>query len=166
MAVSSSIRGYSFNVIGEKVMILLRLDLFKNLIEKDINYYDINKSGELVSRLTSDIGVVQNAASDNLSMFLRNVIQLFGSLAFLWVISWPLTVCILIATPLISIILLLIVRVLKRLKKEYQDKLAKANSLATEIFGNVRIVKSFATENKEYKHYDDLISKTYEVGKK
>ena len=112
-------------------MVFLRLDLFKSLMEKDINYYDVNKSGELVSRLTSDIGVVQSAASDNLSVFLRSIIQLVGSIVFLWLISWPLTLCIVITTPIISIILLLIVKVLKRLKKEYQDKLAIANSLAT-----------------------------------
>ena len=117
LAISSCIRGYSFNLLGEKVMMLLRLDLFQNLMEKDINYYDVNKSGELVSRLTSDIGVVENAASDNISMFLRSIIQLVGSIAFLWVISWPLTLCIVIATPLISIFILLIVRVAKRLKK-------------------------------------------------
>lgn len=117
LAVSSAIRGYLFNLLGEKVMMLLRLDLFKNLMEKDINYYDVHKSGELVSRLTSDIGVVENAASDNISMFLRSIIQLIGSVAFLWFISWPLTLCIVIATPIISILLLLIVRVAKRLKK-------------------------------------------------
>ena len=147
-------------------MMLLRLDLFQNLMEKDINYYDVHKSGELVSRLTSDIGVVENAASDNISMFLRSIIQLIGSVAFLWVISWPLTLCIVIATPIISILILLIVRIAKRLKKEYQDKLADANSLATELFGNIRIVKSFATETKEYEHYKDYINKTYLVGKK
>ena len=81
--------------------------------------------------MTSDIGVVQNAASDNISNFLRSLIQLIGSMVFLWIISWPLTLAILIATPIISVLLLLIVRVMKRLKKEYQDKLAGANSLAT-----------------------------------
>jgi ABC-type multidrug transport system fused ATPase/permease subunit len=126
----------------------MRGDLFNKLLHKDINYYDVNKSGELISRLTSDIGVVQSAASDDISMFLRSLVQFLGSLIFLWFISWKLTLFILIVTPIYSLFKLLFVRSMKKYKKLYQDSLAKANSLANEVFGNIRMVKSFATEVK------------------
>jgi subfamily B ATP-binding cassette protein MsbA len=106
LAVFSAMRGYCFNYIGELVMYDMRTELFDKLIHKDINYYDVNKSGELISRLTSDIGVVQSAASDNVSIFLRNLVQFVGSLVFLWFISWKLTLFMLIATPIFSIFIL------------------------------------------------------------
>jgi ATP-binding cassette subfamily B protein len=130
------------------VMFDLRTDLFSKLVAKDINYYDVNKSGELISRLTSDIGVVQSAASDNISMLLRSLVQFVGSLIFLWFISWKLTLFMLIATPVFSVFILLFIKSMKKYKKIYQDNLAKANSLASEVFGNIRVVKSFSTEIK------------------
>jgi ABC-type multidrug transport system fused ATPase/permease subunit len=86
-------------------------------VKKDISYYDKNKTGELISRLTSDVSTVEGAASDNISILLRNLIQFFGSLVFLYVISWQLTTFIIIVTPIISFAIIAIIRISKRLKK-------------------------------------------------
>lgn len=86
-------------------------------MKKDISYYDKNKTGELISRLTSDVSTVEGAASDNISILLRNLIQFFGSLVFLYVISWQLTTFIIIVTPIISFAIIAIIRISKRLKK-------------------------------------------------
>lgn len=145
LAVFTSLRGYFFNLLGEKVMLDLRTNLFNRLIEKDINYYDVNKSGELVSRLTSDIGVVQSAASDNLSILLRSLVQFVGSLVFLWFISWKLTLFILVSTAIFLVFIFFIIKSMKKYKRLYQDNLAKANARANEVFGNIRVVKSFST---------------------
>lgn len=86
-------------------------------MKKDISYYDKNKTGELISRLTSDVSTVEGAASDNVSILLRNLIQFFGSLVFLYVISWQLTTFIIIVTPIISFAIIAIIKISKRLKK-------------------------------------------------
>ena len=130
MAVFSAVRGYGFNLLGEKIVRDIRAQLFEALVEKDINYYDTNKTGELISRLTSDVTIVESAASDNISILLRNLVQFFGSLVFLFVISWQLTTLIIVLTPIISFVILFVIRILKKLKKEYQNNLAFANSLA------------------------------------
>lgn len=144
----------------------MRKDLFTKLVGKDISYYDQNKTGELISRLTSDITVVQSAASDNLSMLIRNLLQFLGSLVFLFIISWKLTTLIIILTPIISFAMLFIIKIMKKYSKEYQNNLAFANSLANEVFGNIRVVKSFSTQNIEYNNYSELLLKTYTTGKK
>ena len=117
MAIFSALRGYSFNLLGEKIVRDLRQELFKALINKDIAYYDKNKTGELISRLTSDVSIVESAASDNVSILLRNIIQFLGSLVFLFVISWQLTTLIIVLTPIISFAILFIIGILKKLKK-------------------------------------------------
>lgn len=140
--------------------------MFQKLVQKDISYYDKNKTGELISRLTSDVSQVESAASDNLSILLRNIIQFLGSLIFLFLISWQLTTFIIIATPIISFAVIAIVKISKKLKKEYQNNLAFANSLATEVFGNIRVVRSFSNELSEHKNYSHLLEKTYSTGRK
>ena len=117
MAIFSALRGYSFNLLGEKIVRDLRQELFKALINKDIAYYDKNKTGELISRLTSDVSIVESAASDNVSILLRNIIQFLGSLVFLFVISWQLTTLIIVLTPIISFAILFIMGILNKLKK-------------------------------------------------
>lgn len=140
--------------------------MFQKLVQKDIAYYDKNKTGELISRLTSDVSQVESAASDNLSILLRNIIQFLGSLIFLFLISWELTTFIIVATPVISFAVIAIVKISKKLKKEYQNNLAFANSLATEVFGNIRVVRSFSNELSEHKNYSHLLEKTYSTGRK
>ena len=140
--------------------------MFRKLVDKDVTYYDKNKTGELISRLTSDISIVESAASDNISMLLRNLIQFAGSLIFLYIISWKLTTLIIVLTPIISCAMLFIFRVLKKLKKEYQNNLAFANSLANEVFGNIRVVRSFSNENNEFHNYSHLLQNTYNTGKR
>jgi ABC-type multidrug transport system fused ATPase/permease subunit len=146
MAVFSAARGFTFNMLGEKIQVSMRQELFDRIIEKDISYYDRTKTGELLSRLGNDIATVYSVCSDNLSMLIRNLLQFIGSLAFLWVISWKLTTFIIVLTPIISFVILLVIKIIKKYQKEYSNNLAFATSLATEVFGNIRVVRSFANE--------------------
>ena len=124
----------------------MRQELFDKIIEKDIAYYDKTKTGELLSRLGNDITTVYSVCSDNLSMIIRNFLQFLGSLIFLWLISWKLTLFILVLTPIITFVVLIIIKYIKKLQKEYSNNIAFASSLATEVFGNIRVVRSFSNE--------------------
>lgn len=73
-AIFGFVRGTSYNLIGEKVVIEIRNELFEKLLEKDVEFYDQNRSGELVSRITSDVSLIQSAASDTISMLIRNLV--------------------------------------------------------------------------------------------
>ena len=61
------IRGFSLNLLGEKIMLTIRTELYDKFLYKDTEFFDVNKSGELMSRITSDTALLQSAASDNLS---------------------------------------------------------------------------------------------------
>lgn len=87
-------------------------------------------------------------------------------MVFLFLISWQLTTFIIVATPIISFAIIAIIKISKKLKKEYQNSLAFANSLATEVFGNIRVVRSFSNELSEHKNYSHLLNKTYATGRK
>jgi ABC-type multidrug transport system fused ATPase/permease subunit len=144
MAVFSAIRGYMFSILGEKIMVAMRQELFDRLLDKDIAYYDQNKTGELLSRLGNDIATVYSVCSDNTSILLRNGIQFLGSLVLLWVLSWKLTLFILVLTPIISFAILQLMKTMKKIQKAYSNNMAFTTSLATEVFSNIRVVRSFA----------------------
>ena len=117
------------------------------MIGKDIAYYDRNKTGALISRLTSDISVIESAATDNITILIRNLLQFIGSLIFLFKISWKLTVFILVLVPVVAAIVIVLIKKMKKYSKEYQTSLSFANAHASEVFGNIRVVRSFSNES-------------------
>ena len=138
-------------------MVSMRQELFEKILTKDISYYDANKTGELLSRLGSDIATVYSVCSDNISMLLRNFLQLIGSILLLWLISWKLTLFIVILTPIVSFVILKVMTNIKKVQKQYSNDLANNNSLATEVFSNIRVVRSFANEKLESRNYEQLL---------
>lgn len=85
----------------------------------------------MLSRLGNDITTVYSVCSDNLSMLIRNLLQFLGSLIFLWLISWKLTLFIIVLTPIISFGILIVIKKMKKFQKEYQNSVALTTSLAT-----------------------------------
>ncbi|KRX09072.1 P-loop containing nucleoside triphosphate hydrolase [Pseudocohnilembus persalinus] len=149
-----------------KVMYVVRNELFNKIVKKDVQFFDVNKSGELMSRITSDTSLLQSAASDNISMFLRQIVQLLGSTVFLFVLSYKLTLYMFAIVPVVAIIVLIFIKFYKKFTVQYQSSLSKANGYATEAIGNIRVVKSFGTEEKEISIFDKQLFQTYIIGSK
>jgi len=87
-SVASGIRGFTFNTISERIAKHLRYDLLMHLLNKDVAFYDIHKTGDLLSRLSNDVTVVQNGLGTNVSMFARASVTIIVSIAILSYISW------------------------------------------------------------------------------
>ena len=165
-SIGGFIRGVCYNLIGERIIKNLRNDLFSSLIDKDIEFYDSKKAGDLMSRLSSDTTVVQSSASDNISIIIRNIIQTIGSFVILWLLSWRLTIVLFLAIPMVVICVAIFAKSYKGLTKAYQTSVAESGVVASEAFGNIRVVKSFSKENKEAKQHLDRMCKTYIIGRK
>ncbi|CAD8099465.1 unnamed protein product [Paramecium sonneborni] len=163
-ALFTFLRAYAYNILGEKITFDLRNELFQKMITKDIEFFDSNRSGELISRLSSDISVINKGANDSISMILKNAVQFIGSLVLLWFISWNLTLVLFCVIPPFTIIVILFVRTYKKLTKEYQQAVAVSTQIASEVLGNMRIVRSFSTEEKEGLQYRNATTKVYGIG--
>ena len=83
-----------------------------------------------MSRLGNDIATVYSVCSDNFSMLVRNFLQLIGSIVLLWFISWKLTLAIVLLIPVISFLVLFIIKKMKEIQKKYSDGVAQTSSLA------------------------------------
>jgi len=98
-SVTSALRYYFFTLAGEKTVKRLRARLFTQIMGQNITFFDQQKTGELLGRLSSDTAVLQNALSVNISMLVRSLVQALGGLIMLFMTSAKLTVFILVIIP-------------------------------------------------------------------
>merc|ERR1712167_184430 len=110
----------------------VRRCLFEAILNQEIAFFDANKTGDLMNRLSSDTTKIQDAATTNVSMFLRSTASLLLSVCLLFLTSWRLTLVALAVVPAITLIAILYGRFIKRLSKRYQDALARAADVSQE----------------------------------
>lgn len=161
--ISSSYRFYYFTLAGEKTVKRLRVKLFSQIISQEMPFFDFQKSGELLGRLSSDTAVLQNALSVNISMLVRNIFQTIGGIILLFITSTKLTVFILIIIPPIAWLVAIFGKKIKTISKNTQDALAVSSGVAEESISGVRTVKAFAQEKWEINRYGDQLQKSFNL---
>jgi ABC-type multidrug transport system fused ATPase/permease subunit len=115
--------------------------------------FDKRKTGELLSRLTSDTTSLQDVATTNISMFIRGLTQVCISFALMFVTSWQLSTLIMIVVPIVVAIVAVYGRILRWLSTKYSDASGVAADVATQSLSNIRTVRSFAAEGIESHKY-------------
>lgn len=119
-ALTTSVRAYTFNKLSEEVAAVIRYDLFWSILNKDVSFFDENKTGELLSRITADTMVMQSGLGTTISMFIRNFVGMCGSLFALIYISWKLTAVTMCGLVLIVIISKIVLKKISTTQKEVQ----------------------------------------------
>jgi len=138
--------------------LLIANSVFSSLrSSQEIAFFDKNKTGELLSRLSSDTSKLQDAATSSVSMFLRNCLALIISLVMMLVTSYKLTGVMLICVPALIAFAITYGRFVKRISKKYTDALASASNVANESISNIRTTRAFAAEDVELARYSSLI---------
>jgi ATP-binding cassette subfamily B protein len=165
-ALFSFLRNLCFTLAGERVVTRLRKTLYNALLQQEIGFFDQNKSGELVNRLSSDSQIIQNAASVNLSMALRFSGQLIAGVVFLFTISWKLTLVMLSVVPIIVAGGWFYGRFVRKISKDVQDALARSGDTATETLSSIRTVRSFSADRLECDKYAVCIDESYRLAAK
>lgn len=161
MGVAISLRSYLFTVAGERIVSDLRISLYHSLIEQDIGFFDSEKTGDLMNRLSSDTTVLQNAVTVNISMGLRFGVTLIGSLAIMTFSSWRLTLVMLGIVPVVAIGGTIYGRMLRKVSRKVRDALAEAAAVAEESLAGIRAVRAFAREDKEGQRYSEQVENSF-----
>jgi ABC transporter fused permease/ATP-binding protein len=158
------LRHYSLSWIGERVVTDLRGMVVDRVLGLDLAWFHERRTGELVGRLASDVTVVEGVVSSDLSIALRNGIQLIGGLVILFVIDARLTAIIFTIVPPIVIATVFFGRVIRRKTRDVQDQLAKVAGEVQESMGAIQTVQSFVRETHEAKKYrsgvEDVFQRT------
>lgn len=161
---STALRAWLFSSASERVVARLRKDLFSHLMQQEIAFYDVTRTGELLSRLSEDTQIIKNAATTNLSEALRNLTTAFIGLGFMFSSSWKLTLLALVVVPIISVAVRYFGRYLRELSHATQAAAAVAASIAEESFGAIRTVRSFAQESYAISTYSEKVDETLNLG--
>ncbi len=165
-AVAVALRYYLFSIAGERIVTRLREQVYRSIIDQEIGFFDLRKTGELTSRITADATVMQNTVSVNLSMGLRNLVMVVGGIALLVVSSAKLTALMLALVPPVVLGAVVAGRRLSKLSKRAQDALARANEAAEESIAGIRTVRSFAREDAEVERYGERIWESFGVSRR
>ena len=146
---------YVLGATAERIIAGIREDLFAHLIRLSPGFFTERRTGELTSRLTADIAVLQTILSHYISEFSRQVLTLVGGITLLTLTHPRLTVVTLAVVPVVVGIALVCGRALRRASTGVQDQIAEATALADESFSHIRTVQSFTREAEETRRYHD-----------
>jgi ATP-binding cassette subfamily B protein len=161
MAFASGARFYFVSVLGERVILDLRRDVFDHLLTLDATYFDMHRVGELTSRLNGDVATIRGAIGSSLSLTLRSLITITGALILMFLTSAYLALAVVIVVPLIVLPVLMLSRRLRKMSRRTQDALAEMSAMATETLSASRTVKSFVQENQQSAVYGSKAEDSY-----
>jgi len=149
-------RSYLVTWLGERVVADLRTLVYDRVIGLSPAFFETTRTGEVLSRLTSDTAVVQAVISASLSQALRNALLLVGGLALLIVTNPRLTGLVLVVVPLVVVPIVVIGRRVRRLSRAAQDRIGALSGHGEETLNAVRTVQAFAQEERERRSFGAL----------
>lgn len=159
-ALFSFVRVVIFNNVTENTLRDIRNSAFKKMVYMPMSFFDVNKVGELTSRVSSDITQIQETLRTTIAEFFRQVIIILGGVAFLFMISWKLALIMLGTVPVMAVLAVFFGRFIRRLSKQAQDYAAESNSIIEETLAGISNVKAFTFEKFAIGNYDQ---KTQEI---
>jgi len=163
LAVSSAVRFYCVNWLGERVVADVRSDVFRHLTGLSPAFYEVSHSGEVMSRLTADTTQVKAAASTAISQAIRNTLLVVGAVVMMVVTSPKLSLAVLIAIPIIVLPLVAYGRSVRTLSRRAQDTLAQASAYASESLGQVRVLQAFTNEDMAAARFREAVDRSFDA---
>jgi len=152
-ALFSFVRVVIFNNVTENTLRDIRDRAFKKMVYMPMNFFDVNKVGELTSRVSSDITQIQETLRTTIAEFFRQVIIILGGVAFLLMISWKLALIMLGTVPVMAVLAVVFGRFIRKLSKQAQDYAAESNSIIEETLSGISNVKAFTFERFSILNY-------------
>ena len=146
IAVGTFLRFYLVSWLGERVSADIRKAVFDNIVRLHPGYFEANRSGEIMSRLTTDTTLLQTIIGSSFSMALRSSLTLIGALVMMVITNLELSLYIAVGVPLVLLPILIFGRRVRRLSNQSQDSIASVGSYAGEVIQHIRVVQSYTRE--------------------
>jgi len=162
-AIFSFLRIYLFEIVTQKGLALLREKTYSNLIKLPIQFFNSRRVGELNSRISADVSLLQTTFTTSIAEFLRQIFTIFGGIIMLSTISGKLTIFMLAVVPVIALIAYFFGKFIGKLSKQTQDIIADSNTVVEETLQGINVVKAFANEVFEIKRYKSSIEKIVKI---
>jgi ABC transporter fused permease/ATP-binding protein len=156
------IRHYLMSWLGWRAVTDLRALVFDRILGLSLGWFHERRTGELVGRLSSDVTVVEGVVGSELSMALRNGVQLIGGVVLLFVTNAGLTLYMLLIVPPMTLSAVFFGRIIRRMSKAVQDRLAEASGQVQESIGAIQTVQAFVREKREASIYREAVEGAFQ----
>ena len=161
MAGAILVRSYLLAWIGERVVADLRRAVFDRVLGLDVGFFETTRTGEVISRLTSDTTLLQVIVGSTLAMALRTLLLVVGGVVMLALTSPHLTGLVLLGTPLVVLPLWLIGHRVRRLSRASQDRIADVGAYVDEVLHAIRTVQAFCHEAVDRARYGQRVETAF-----
>lgn len=165
LAVGTFCRFFLMSLLGERVSGDIRKAVFNKIVSLHPSYFEENRSGEIMSRLTTDTALLQSIVGSSFSMALRSFLMLIGGIIMLLFTNLKLTLIVLACVPLILIPMMIFGKKVRKLAASSQDAIADIGTYAGEIIQNIKVVQSYNHEEKEKNAFGSEVEKAFNVAK-
>ena len=147
--------------VGQRVVADLRIDLHRRLLSLPAFFFDNRRVGEMVSRVTNDVTLVQTVLTETPVAFLRQAVTFVGALAIMIYLNWQLTLFILAILPPITFFAIYFGRRIERVSTDVQDRLADSTTVLEESLSGIRVIKSFGRQAYEQERFAIRVERTF-----
>ncbi|AOS95985.1 Putative multidrug export ATP-binding/permease protein [Microbulbifer aggregans] len=166
MAVGTYARHFLVSWLGERVVADLRKAVFDHIVTLHPSFFETNRSGEIMSRLTTDTTLLQHIIGTSFSMALRSALMFVGALVLLLFTNLKLSLMVLVGVPLVLLPIVLYGRRVRKLARASQDSIADVGSYAGEIIQHIKTVQSYTRENHEMRAFGREVETAFRVAKR
>jgi len=149
MASATWVRFYLISWLGERVIADLRRQLFSHLLKLSPAWFEQTRTGEMISRLTTDTALLEQIVGTSVSMALRNGLLGAGALVMLMLTSWKLTLLVLLTVPVVIVPIVLFGRRVRKLARASQDRVADLGAYVDEALHEIRTVQAYGHEETD-----------------
>ncbi|MEZ5594700.1 MAG: ABC transporter transmembrane domain-containing protein [Gammaproteobacteria bacterium] len=165
LALFSALRFYLVSWLGERVVADIRTAVFRHILSLGPTFFEVTRSGEVLSRLTTDTTLIQSVVGSSLSVALRSLITLLGALLMLAVTSPRLTAIIILLIPLGVLPIILVGRRVRRLSRASQDRIATTSAVAGEVLGAIQIIQAFTLESLQAERFGASVEEAFQTAR-
>jgi ATP-binding cassette subfamily B protein len=158
-------RFYLMTWLGERVSADIRNQVYSHLLSLPPSFFAELRTGEVISRFTSDTTVIQTVVGMSLSMTLRSVVTFVGALVLMGISSPLLTFCVIIAVPAVLVPIKVLAPQVRKFAKISQDKVADLGSHIDESLHEIMTVQAYTAEDKERAHFSSRVESAMDAAK-
>ena len=166
LTVATFVRFYNVSWLGERITADLRQRVFNHLLTLPPSWFEAGRTGEVISRLTSDTAQIESVVGSSLSIALRNLLMLVGGLIMLFTTSLKLTLLTLVGVPVVIVPILFYGRRVRLLGRLSQDRIADLGNRIDETVHEIRIVQAYGHEARDAAEFGRLIDESFATARR
>jgi ATP-binding cassette subfamily B protein len=165
LSLATYTRFYYVSWVGERVTADLRRAVFDHLLSMPPSFFELTRTGEVISRLTNDTTMLEQVIGSSASMAVRNFLLLLGGFVMLLLTSVKLTLLVLLGIPLVVAPIVLFGRRVRKLSRASQDRVGDISAYVDEALHEIRTVQAYGHENIDRARFGERVEATFDAAK-